>query len=291
MSSGSAKKRVGLVIGAGSIKCVASLGILRVLEREGIDIDLVVGCSGGSLYATCIALGWDAETSEHRSKELWTREITQQRNRKSILEVIFPKLFGFDGRFGLLHDDQIMQRLRAAFGETTTFADTKIPLHVMTTDLMSGEQVAMSEGNLVDAIRGSIAIPFIFKPWPVNGRLMVDGGVADPMPVDVAIREGADIIIALGFEGPSQRQIDSVIKYAFQITTIMTNNLLKSNYAFHNLVHHTEILAILPEFEERISSFDTSKVPYLINKGEEAMAQQLPYLKKLLGIAGGSENI
>jgi len=290
MSSDTLKKRVGLVIGAGSIKCIASLGILKVLEREGIDIDLVVGCSGGSLYATCVALGWDAQTSEQRSKALWTREITQKRNRRAILEVVFPKLFGFDGRFGLLDDRQIMERIRTAFGETTTFADTKIPLYIIATDLMSGDQVVLNEGYLVDAIRGSIAIPFIFKPWPINGRLMVDGGVADPMPVDVAIKEGAEIIIALGFEGPVEKPIDSVIRFTFQVTTIMANHLLKSNFAFQNLVHHTEIIPIIPEFEKRIGLFDTSRVPYLIDKGEEAMEEQLPYLKKLLNMTGDGAN-
>ncbi len=287
MSSDTPKKRVGLVIGAGSIKCIASLGILKVLEREGIDIDLVVGCSGGSLYASCIALGWDAQTSEQKSKALWTQEITQQRNRRAILEVIFPKLFGFNGRFGLLDDRLIVERIRAAFG-AATFADAKIPLYIIATDLMSGDQVVLNEGYLLDAIRASIAIPFIFKPWPIDGRLMVDGGVADPMPVDVAIKEGAEIIIALGFEGPVEKPIDSVVRFTFQVTTIMANHLLKSNFAFQNLVHHTEILPIIPEFEKRIGSFDVSRVPYLIDKGAEAMEEQLPYLKRLLGKTEGS---
>jgi len=287
MSSDTPKKRVGLVIGAGSIKCIASLGILKVLEREGIDIDLVVGCSGGSLYASCIALGWDAQTSEQKSKALWTQEITQQRNRRAILEVIFPKLFGFNGRFGLLDDRLIVERIRAAFG-AATFADAKIPLYIIATDLMSGDQVVLNEGYLLDAIRASIAIPFIFKPWPIDGRLMVDGGVADPMPVDVAIKEGAEIIIALGFEGPVEKPIDSVVRFTFQVTTIMANHLLKSNFAFQNLVHHTEILPIIPEFEKRIGSFDVSRVPYLIDKGAEAMEEQLPYLKRLLGKIEGS---
>jgi len=284
MASANSAKRVALVIGAGSIKCVASLGILKVLEREGINIDLVVGCSGGSMYATCIALGWDAQVAEQVSRNLWTREITQQRNRKAILQVLLPKLFGFDGRFGLLDDRQIMARLKEAFGAQTTFADTKIPLRIVTTDFLSGEQVVVGAGNLVEVIRGSIAIPFVFKPSPVNGRLMIDGGLADPMPVDVAIKEGTDVIIALGFESPVQRRIDSVVRFAFQVTTIMTNNLFKSNFAFHNLAHHTEIITIIPEFEERISAFDTAKAPYLIEKGEQAMEEQLPYLQQLLAI-------
>ena len=107
------------------------------------------------------------------------------------------------------------------------------------------------------------------------------------MPVDVAIKEGADIIIALGFESPVQEHVSSVVRFAFQVTTIMSNNLLRSNYAFHNVAHHTEIIMILPELEERIGPFDTSRIPYLVDKGEEAMREQLPYLKKLLEMERG----
>ena len=283
MPSNTNQKRVALVIGSGSIKCTAALGLLKVLEREGIGIDLVVGTSAGSIYATVIALGYDAAAGEQMTNDLWTRELTTKRNRKAILELLLPNAFGFDGRFGLIDDTLIMERLNRAFGNRT-FADTKIPLYISATDFMSGEQVVLHEGRLVDSIRGSIAIPFVFKPWPVNGRLLVDGLLADPLPVDVAIRENADVIIALGFESPLQTRVDSVIRFAFQVTTIMSNNLLRSNFAFHNIAHHTEIISILPEFEERIGPFDTTRIPYLIEKGAQAMEEQLPYLNQLLGM-------
>jgi NTE family protein len=283
MPSNRNQKRVALVIGSGSIKCAAALGLLRVLEREGIGIDLVVGTSAGSIYATIIALGYDAATGEQMTRELWTSEITTKRNRRAILELLLPKASGFDGRFGLIDDTLIMERLKKAFGKQT-FADAKTPLYITATDFMNGEKVILHEGSLVDSIRASIAIPFVFKPWPVNGRLMLDGLLADPLPVDVAIREGADIIVALGFENPLQSRVDSVIRFAFQVTTIMSNNLLRSNFAFHNIAHHTEILSILPEFEERISPFDTTKISYVIEKGAQTMEEQLPYLNQLLAM-------
>jgi len=283
MPSNTNQKRVALVIGSGSIKCAAALGLLRVLEREGIGIDLVVGTSAGSIYATVIALGYDAATGEQMTRELWTSEITTKRNRRAILELLLPKASGFDGRFGLIDDTLIMKRLKKAFGKQT-FADAKIPLYITATDFMNGEKVILHEGSLVDSIRASIAIPFVFKPWPVNGRLMLDGLLADPLPVDVAIREGADIIVALGFENPLQSRVDSVIRFAFQVTTIMSNNLLRSNFAFHNIAHHTEIISILPEFEERISPFDTTKISYVIEKGAQTMEEQLPYLNQLLAM-------
>lgn len=281
MTGQNKKKKVAFVIGAGSIKCIASLGILRVLEREGIDIDLVVGCSAGSIYGTIIALGYSAQEAIDLSTKLWTREVTSKRNRKAILDVLLPKVSGYDGRFGLIDDSLIMERLREAYGDRT-FADTKIPLFITATNFETSEQVVLTEGSLVDSIRGSIAIPFVFKPWPVNGDLMIDGGLADPLPIDVAIKEGADVIIAIGFETPMQRETDSIIRFAFQVTSVMTNNLLKTNFAFHNLVHHTEILAIIPEFDQYISAFDLTKVPYLLEKGEEAMQERIPYIKQLL---------
>jgi predicted acylesterase/phospholipase RssA len=82
-----------------------------------------------------------------------------------------------------------------------------------------------------------------------GGRWLLDGCLSAPLPVDVAIKEGADLILAMGFESPYPRRIKSATRYAFQLNSIYTNNLLRANFAFHNLAHHTEILPILPEFD------------------------------------------
>lgn len=139
----------------------------------------------------------------------------------------------------------------------------------------------MSHGSVVEAVRASIAMPFIFKPWRIGGRLLVDGFLSDPLPVGVAMREGADVIIAMGFESQPQSRISTVGRFAFQYSTIMNNNLLKSRFAFHNLAHHSEIIPVIPEFRERIRLFDTGKIPYIMEEGERAMEAQLPYLHRL----------
>ena len=72
------------------------------------------------------------------------------------------------------------------------------------------------------------------------------------------------------------------MRYNFQISSVTSNNLLKTNYAFHNLAHHSEIIPILPEFEYHIKLFDTDKIPYVIEEGERAAEKQLPYIKLLL---------
>jgi NTE family protein len=269
------------VIGSGSVKCAAALGLMKVLERENIAVNMVVGCSGGSIYAAFIALGWSSQDAIDTTLRLWTREITQKRRFKALLQLALPSVFRFDESFGLIDDRLLNQRLRDAFGDAT-FSQTDIPLFLSATDLHNGDQVVMSEGAIFDAIRASISIPLIFPPHRVGDRYLVDGYLADPLPVGIAIKEGADIIIAIGFESPYQSRISSPLRYNFQISTIASNNLLKSNFAFHNLAHHSEIIPIIPEFEQRIHLFDTDKLPYVIKEGERQAELQLPYIRKSL---------
>lgn len=276
------RRRLALVVGSGSVKCAAAFGLYRALLREGIPIDRVVGCSGGSIVASAIALGFDPETCMRLSAALWTREATRHPDRLALLRILFPRLLGFEpGRFGLRRDTALRAALEGAFGGRT-FADARIPLHVTATDFHTGEQVVLGTGSIVEAIRASIAIPFAFAPVAHEGRLLIDGFMSDPLPVNVAMREGGDLIVAMGFESPYQSQVRSAGRFAFQLSSVMTNNLLKASFAFHGLAHHGEVLLVVPRFEQRVRLFDTDKIPYIADVGEQAIAEHLPYLRRLL---------
>jgi NTE family protein len=97
----------------------------------------------------------------------------------------------------------------------------------------------------------------------------------------------------VGFESPFQDDVRSAGRYAFQLSAIMSNNLLKSRFAFHSVAHHAEVIAILPEFSQRIRLFDTEKVPYIIEEGERATRQQIDYLRRLLAdeVPGRSRDV
>lgn len=276
------KNRIALVIGSGSVKCAAALGLMKVLTSENIDIDLVVGCSGGAIYAAFIALGWSVERATEKTLQLWTREVTAKRNNKAIFQLALPRLFKFDESFALVDDGVFNHNLRAGF-EDAIFSETQTSLFITSTDLYTGEQVVLSEGSIAESIRASSSIPYIFPPYKLGERYLIDGFQSDPLPIGVAIKEGADIIIALGFESPYQTSITSLMRYNFQISSMTSNNLLKTNFAFHNLAHHSEIIPILPEFKHHIKLFDTDKIPYVIEEGERAAEKQIPYIKKLLG--------
>ncbi len=276
--------RVALVVGSGAVKCAAALGLWRVLKREGIGLDMVVGCSGGSIYTAAMALGFENDEVERLTMSLWTRKVTSQRDWRGLLGVFMPKLFKFDSDFGLIGDRAMLAALKAAFGDRT-FAETAMPLHIVATDLHSGERVVLGGGRVVDAIRASIAVPWVWPAWQVDGRWLVDGCMSDPLPVDVAMKEGANVILAMGFESPGSGRIRSALRYAFQLNSIQTNNLLRSSFAFHNLAHHAEIIPILPDFNRAIGLYSTKHIPYVIEEGERAAEAQIPYIKSLLAAA------
>ncbi|MBM4428605.1 MAG: hypothetical protein FJ031_15405, partial [Chloroflexi bacterium] len=177
------KPRVALVVGSGSVKC-AALGLWKALDRAGIPIDMLVGCSGGSLYTSTMALGFSLDECIHYTKTLWNEKVTVEKNWRALLSVVFPKLFKFGHEFGMVSDRLMLKNLRQVFGEKT-FADAKIPLTIMTTDFYTGEQVPLSSGSIVDAIRASIAIPFIWGAHQVGDRVLIDGAASNPMPVVV----------------------------------------------------------------------------------------------------------
>jgi NTE family protein len=280
-AGGSAQRRVAVVVGSGAVKCAAALGMWKVLRREGIAVDTYVGCSGGCLYTAAMALDFEFERAERLTHQLWRREVTARRDLRSILSIFMPRLFPFAGHFGLLSDESVVRALDEVFGDAR-FEDCVVPAHMVATDLHNGERVVISSGRMADAVRASIALPYIWSPWKVGDRWLLDGCMSDPLPVDVAIREGADVVLAMGFEAAYPRRIRNASRYAFQVNSIYTNNLLRANYAFHSLAHHDEILLILPDFQGPVGLFDTERIAEVIAAGERATEAQLPYLERVL---------
>lgn len=277
------KKRLSIVIGSGSILCAASLGLMKALKREGIFPQMAVGCSGGSLYAGGIALGYDPDDIQQLTADLYKNDIVE--GYAAGLKSAMAGESRFNESSGLVDDKVMLERLQAIFGEKT-FADTQIPLFIVATDFYTGEEVVLSSGRLVDAARASSAIPIVFPPWKVGDRLLVDGAVCNPLPVDVAIKEGSDIILAIGFELPTRRRLNSYTAVTSHFNSLYMNNILKSTFAFYNAAHHAEIIPILPAFDRQIGGFDHHQLPYIIEQGEKAAEEQIPYLVKLLSEAG-----
>lgn len=273
-------KRLSIVIGSGGVLCAASLGFMKALRREGLTPGLAVGCSGGSIYASIIALGIDPVEAERLTLQLFTSDVFE--GYTSNLKSALTGETRFTETSSLIDDSIMYQRLKSVFGEQT-FADTVFPLYIVATDLYTGERVVISSGRLLDAVRASIAIPMIFSPWKIGERLLVDGAVCDPLPIDVAIQQGSDVIAAVGFEMPTRKRMNSYTAVTTHFNSLYMNNILKATFAFYNAVHHAEIIPILPEFEKPVGTFDTQQIPYIIQQGEKASEERITYIRRLVG--------
>lgn len=174
--------RVALVLGGGGARGLSHVGVLEEFENEGIPIDVIVGCSIGSIvgaiYADC-----------PHSKRLKT--VLEPLKKWDLIDLGLTHC-----RYGLVRggamDRFLYRNLCAKY-----FEQLQIPFYAVSTDLMAGELVAINNGPIIPAVRASASVPFIFKPVVLHERILVDGGVVDPIPVCVAKKIGAQVIIAV----------------------------------------------------------------------------------------------
>jgi NTE family protein len=270
--------RFAIVLGSGGVRSIAALGMVEVLVREGLRPDLVVGCSAGAMFGALIAAGHDAEEAVRIATTLWSAEVTTQRRWRAIPQMLWPRLGRFDADFALRDDRLVMQRLQKAFGDVQIEA-LPLALRVTTTDAGTGERVVLRGGSLVQALRASIALPFMFKPVHIDGRRLIDGFVADPLPVSAAI--DAHAVLALGFESPMPYRVDGPSRMLAQVTSALTNNLMQARLAEAN-AGGTRLLSLVPHLERRVGLFDTAAMPYLVDVGRQAAEAALPAIHALL---------
>lgn len=270
--------RFALVLGSGGVRSMAALGMVEVLAREGLMPDLVVGCSAGAMFGALIAAGHDVRDAIDVATTLWSPEVTRKRRWKAVPQMLWPRLGRFDADFSLRDDGPVMQRLEQAFGDVR-IEHLRIALRVTATDASNGARVVLREGALVTALRASIALPFMFSPVHLDGRRLIDGFVADPLPVSAA--SDAQAVLALGFASPMPYRVDGPSRMLAQVTSALTNNLMQARLA-EAQVAGTRLLSIVPTLERRVGLFDTEAMPYLVEAGRRATEAALPNILALV---------
>ncbi|QOX80386.1 patatin-like phospholipase family protein [Trichlorobacter lovleyi] len=174
--------KIGLALGSGSARGLAHLGVIRALEATGIKTDFIAGTSIGALIGAVYASG-----------KLDLLESTFQRfdwkRTASVFDIVFPKS-------GLIDGAKVSELVRAHI-DSEVIESLAIPFCAVATDIQTGEEVVIGQGDVIEAVRASISVPGIFTPTRSNGRLVVDGGLVNPVPVSVVRAMGADIVIAV----------------------------------------------------------------------------------------------
>lgn len=264
------------VLGSGGVKSIAGLGAMEVFMREGLRPAALAGCSAGAIFAAVIASGVPVREAIRMATSLWTAEITGRRRHRALLEIAMPRWAGFGEGFALRDDRAIGQRLHAAFG-TARIEDLPLPLRIQATDAASGAAVVLQRGRLDEALRASVALPFLFAPQRVDGRLLVDGSLSDPLPIGGGPQ--GQPTVALGFRVPFPRSADSASRLATRVTATLSNNLLDARLA---AADRSRLVLMLPETDRRIGLFDTDAMPYLLDLGRRAAEAALPRLHSLL---------
>jgi NTE family protein len=183
--SPSARLHTGLALSSGGAKGLAHIGVIQVLEENGITVDVVAGCSMGAYVAAVWAFGYDGAQLEKLACEL--------EGRWGLLRLIDPV---FPPRQGFIRGSAVKKRLKDSIGDAQ-FSDLKRPLRVVATDLGTLQRVVFSSGDVAAAVHASTAIPGVCVPVRIGENTYMDGGITDPLPADVLKEMGVQRIIAV----------------------------------------------------------------------------------------------
>ncbi|MCM8774947.1 MAG: patatin-like phospholipase family protein [Candidatus Omnitrophica bacterium] len=295
---------VGLVLGSGAAYGLAHIGVLRILERENIPVDVIAGSSIGALLGVLWAAGYSADDLHEIAHTLHTKRSG------------FSHLLGFRDLSvvyrGFFKGNQIVRFLRSYLGDRT-FQDLKIPVKVVGTNLFTSEQVIFETGPVVSAVRASISIPGFFRPFFYKANFFIDGGVIDPLPIKVLTQMGVKKIIAVNvLLGPQDRiernrllkhvryqQLrDLAAKNFWKKTLAIISEHLKNRYADNvfNVIMNTILFMEYELSESSAGEADVVIHPVVydghwaqfyepdkfVRMGEEKTLEQLPEIKRLL---------
>ncbi|PTX61245.1 NTE family protein [Melghirimyces profundicolus] len=260
-----ARPKVGLALGSGGARGMAHIGVLKVLEKEGIPVDCIAGSSIGSLVGTIYAHGHDLEMIESLAINL---------KRNTWLDLTVP-------RRGFVTGEKVRELVRLlTLGKN--LEDLHIPTAVVATDLLKGERVIFRSGPIDLAVRASISIPGIFEPVHWKGRTLVDGGVIDRIPITVVEEMGADIIIAVDVvPRTTSARVETIFDVIAQTLSIMEREILNQRLLAADILIHPNLTDISPTAFTRLDE--------CVRRGEEAARIQVDRIKKLIGERGGTD--
>jgi NTE family protein len=295
-------KKLGLALGGGAVRGLAHVGVLKVLEKYRVPVSCVAGTSFGALAGGLFASGVSAFDMEEKAKQMRGR---------AFWKFFRPSLF----HSSLIESERIQDYLSLHWKDSL-IEKLPVPFRAVATDLKSGAKVVIRKGGLFTAIRASSAIPLVFSPVSIDGKVLVDGGFSDPVPIDVVAEMGADVILAVNVVPPPameknvKDQDTGVLKggdHDRHGRTSLANadhrkrragspwflpNLLDVSMQIRNIVEYNLTVLDLkvnkpdfylePNHDYSVGWFEFSKASVIVEHGEKAMLGLLPELLRKL---------
>jgi NTE family protein len=277
MSSDIKRKKVGLALGGGAARGLAHVGVLRVLQKEGIPIDMIAGTSAGAVIGAAYA--WSQDTTRMVRDAL-------DANWKKMAPLIDPSL----PKSGFIKGKKVRDLIATYVGGEVDFSDLKIPFACVATDIDTGEEVVIERGSVPEALRATISIPGIFTVVKHGDRYVVDGGLTTPVPVEVVRRMGADFIIAVNVNPDVTGRMGKAYRHRIEthkapnIFQVMMQSIYITTYAVSQHALENADIVIEPDLAH-IGAGDFNKAREMITRGREAAQKAIPEIKRRLGVS------
>ena len=294
------RKKVGVVLSGGGAKGMAHIGVLKVLEKAGIPVDIVTGTSIGSIVGGLYAIGYNAHSLDSMVRtQDWTYVITDKEDlrKQSLLDRKKQNTYLFNTGLtigkrdmsagGLIRGKnlaELFQKLFVGYTDSLDFnKDLKIPFACVATNIMDNSEVVFHSGRLPQAIRASMSIPAAFSPVRMGDMVLVDGGLKNNFPVDVARQMGAEVVIGITLNGKPKtaEDITGTMKIVGQIIDVNCVNKYDENKALSDLWMNVD------PHGYSTASFTAEAIDSLVRYGEEEAMRhwdEIIALKKLIGI-------
>ena len=254
--------KVAVVLGGGSAKGFAHVGVLKILEANRVPVHMVVGTSVGSLVGCLYAYGYPAYDLQKVAMGLEKGELADL----TVPDNGFVKGEKLESYVNRMVRDTPMERLRT-------------PFYAVATDIGSGQETVFGKGNTGSAVRASCAIPGVFRPVRINDRTYVDGGLVSPVAVDAARRMGANVVIAVDISGDVDGAVpEGTLDTIFQAINVMYSKIAESQLSRADVVIHPKV--------GHIAVGDFTKRHEAILEGEKAAQEALPRIQALLAEPG-----
>jgi NTE family protein len=269
---------IGFAMGSGAAFGYSLIGMLRVLEREGIYPDVISGTSMGALIGSFYANGITPDEMENIATSITRKKLW------AMADPILP-------RTGIIGGKGVLEFLRSHLGNKT-FRELPLPFACVATDIQTGKEIVLDQGNVAEAVRASLSLPFFFQPFYLDGRYLVDGGLVNPVPTSITVAQGANIILSANLTSKaSERRVPGVIGWwrrhlpSMMRGPSIPETMMKTIYImqYEIAAARSEIAHVVMQIKAHdLLWWDLDQSKEMIRMGEGSAEENIPKIKSLL---------